>query len=90
MSIYEIGSQKIVTLSELGGKEIVNLNNGGRLGVIADSDLLIDEKTGKIHSLLVPDNRSQFKLFGEKKEIDIPWNTIRKIGNDMIIIELDY
>lgn len=90
MAIYEIGNKRIVTLRELGGKEIVNLNDGGRLGIIADSDLLIDEKTGEINSLLVPDNKSQFKLFAEKKEIEIPWSTIRKIGNDMIIIELDY
>ncbi|WP_416197990.1 MAG: Sporulation protein, YlmC/YmxH family [Sporanaerobacter sp.] len=76
-------------LSELGGKEIVNLNNGERLGIIADSDITIDEKTGKIISLLVPDPKVQFKLFGEKEEIEIPWNSIRKIGNDMIIVEFE-
>ncbi|MTI48048.1 YlmC/YmxH family sporulation protein [Sporosalibacterium faouarense] len=76
-------------LSKLGGKEIVNLNDGGRLGVIADSDLIIDEKTGRILALLVPDRRSQFKFFGDKYEIEIPWDSIRKIGNDMLIIELD-
>lgn len=76
-------------LSQLGGKEIVNLNDGGRLGVIADSDLIIDEESGKILALLVPDRRTQFKLFGDRYEIEIPWDSIRKIGNDMIIIELD-
>lgn len=77
-------------LSRLGGKEIVNLNDGGRLGIIADSDLVIDEKTGKILSLLVPDRRSQFKFFGDKYEVEIPWNAIKKIGNDMIIIEIEW
>lgn len=76
-------------LNELGGKEIVNLNDGGRLGIIADSDIVFNESTGKIISLLIPDRRIQFKLFGEKEEINIPWESIRKIGNDMIIIELD-
>lgn len=78
-------------LSELGGKEIVNLNDGGRLGIIADSDLIIDEKTGKILALLVPDRRSQIKIFSfnDRNGIEIPWSSIRKIGNDMIIIELD-
>lgn len=76
-------------LNKLGGKEIVNLNDGGRLGIIADSDLVIDEKTGKILALLVPDISSQFKLFSDRNEIEIPWESIRKIGNDMIIIELD-
>lgn len=77
-------------LSELGGKEIVNLNNGERLGVIADSDIIVEEKTGKIISLLIPERRFQLKLFGNNQEIEIPWDSIRKIGQDMIIIEVDY
>lgn len=78
-------------LLELGQKEIVNLNNGGRLGLIADSDFLIDEETGKIISLLVPEKRLGFRLLGlESNGTEIPWNTIRKIGYDMIIIELDW
>lgn len=76
-------------LSELGGKEIVNLNNGERLGIIADSDILVDEKTGKIITLLVPERKIQFRFFGESEGIEIPWQAIRKIGNDMIIVELD-
>ena len=76
-------------LSKLSGKEIVNLNDGERLGVLGDSDIVIDDKTGKIISLLVPDKKIQFKFFGDREEIEIPWNCIRKIGNDMIIIEID-
>ncbi len=77
-------------LMELGNKEIVNLNNGERLGLIADSDLIIDEETGEIISLLVPTKKIGMRLLGlESQGIEIPWNTIRKIGYDMIIIELD-
>lgn len=76
-------------LSELGGKEIVNLNNGGRLGIIADTDIIVDEKNGNILSLLIPERKFQFKLFGNIQEIEIPWDSIRKIGQDMIIIELE-
>ena len=77
-------------LSELGEKEVVNLNSGGRLGILADSDLIIDEESGKIISLVVPDRRFSLKLFGvEKNSMEIPWNDIRKIGYDMIIVELD-
>lgn len=75
-------------LSELGGKEIVNLNNGGRLGIINDSDLRIDKDTGKIISLLVPD-KNQFRLFSSKNEIEIMWQDIKKIGEDMMIVEVD-
>ncbi len=76
-------------LSELGGKEIVNLNDGGRLGFLAESELLINTKNGKIKAILVPDSKSQFSFFNDKNFLEIPWDSIRKIGNDMIIIELE-
>ncbi|WZL74897.1 YlmC/YmxH family sporulation protein [Clostridiaceae bacterium 35-E11] len=76
-------------LSKLGGKEIVNLSDGGRLGILAESELLIDERNGKIRAILVPNFKSQFSIFYDKNFIEIPWDCVRKIGNDMIIIELD-
>lgn len=75
-------------LSKLGGKEIVNLSNGERLGIINNSDLVIDTKSGKIVSFLVPE-KNQFKLFGDKQEMKIPWESIKKIGEDMMIIEFN-
>lgn len=74
---------------ELGGKEIVNLSDGCRLGMLAESDLLIDEKTGKIKALLVPDMKSPFSIFSDKDFVEIPWECVKKIGSDMIIIELE-
>ncbi|MEW9121878.1 MAG: YlmC/YmxH family sporulation protein [Thermotaleaceae bacterium] len=76
-------------LSKLGGKEIVNLNDGGRLGILAESDLLVDERNGKIRALLVPDFRNQFSIFSDKNYVEIPWDCVRKIGNDMIILEME-
>lgn len=76
-------------LSKLGGKEIVNLNDGGRLGILAESDLLVDERNGKIRALLVPDFRNQFSIFSDKNFVEIPWDCVRKIGNDMIILEME-
>lgn len=76
--------------SDLGIKEVVNLNNGERLGILSDSDLLIDEESGKILSLIVPDRRLIFKLFAsDKNPMEIPWESIKKIGHDMIIVEMD-
>lgn len=74
-------------LSQMGGKEIVNLNTGERLGIVAETDLVVDQKTGKIISLLIPDDRVQFSFFGEKDYVEVGWEDVRKIGNDMIIIE---
>ncbi len=74
-------------LSQIGGKEIVNLNTGERLGMVAEADLVIDQVTGNILRLLIPEERHQFLMFGERRFIEVPWKDVKKIGNDMIIIE---
>ncbi|WP_186577422.1 YlmC/YmxH family sporulation protein [Aquibacillus kalidii] len=71
---------------DLSGKEIVNVKSGSRLGVLGQTDLEINEKTGKIESFIVPN----YSWFGMKKEAStarIEWKDIKKIGEDMIIIE---
>lgn len=75
-------------LSEFGNKEIVNLNDGKRLGLVEDSDLVIDENTGKINSIIVYETSGS--IFRSKQNyIEIPWGSVKKIGNDMIIIEIE-
>ena len=74
-------------LSDLGEKEIVNLANGSRHGQLADAELLFDERQGKIKAILVPDYRGRIGFMGGKEFLQLPWNTIRKIGEDIIIFE---
>jgi YlmC/YmxH family sporulation protein len=77
-----------VRLSELSGKEIVDVNRAERLGVLGQTDLEINEKNGQIESLLIP----TLKWFGMKRhggEIRVEWNQIKKIGNDMLIIDME-
>lgn len=75
-------------LSKLYGKEIVTLPDCKRLGYLGDCDMLVDNETGKIISLIIPENKSLFSFLIEKKYLEIPWERIKKIGNDMIIIDL--
>lgn len=75
-------------LSELSGKEIVDAQKAERLGVLGQTDLEIDESNGQIEALLIP----SIKWFGFKRqggEVRVPWQHIKKIGNDMIIIEIE-
>ena len=72
-------------LSELGGKEIVDVNRAERLGVLGQTDLEFDE-SGQITALIIP----SVKWFGLKKsgqEIRVPWSDIKKVGADMVIID---
>jgi YlmC/YmxH family sporulation protein len=78
----------IMRLSELGGKEIVEINRAERLGVLGQTDLEINESNGQIESLIIP----QMKWFGMKKhggEIRVGWDKIVKIGTDMIILDME-
>jgi YlmC/YmxH family sporulation protein len=74
-------------LSELSGKEIVDVKRAERLGVLGQTDLEINEQTGQIQALLIP----SLKWFGLRKqgdEIRVPWRHIKKVGTDMIIIDI--
>ncbi len=75
-------------LSELMGKEIVNIYNGARLGTIGDSDLVVDGQTGNIDSIILPGKIGILNLLKEKGYMEIPWKSVRKIGDEFIIVEL--
>jgi len=48
---------------------------------------MIDGETGRIKSLIVPENKGTLSFFIDRRYIEIPWERIKKIGNDMIIID---
>lgn len=74
---------------EISGKEIVNVVHGSRLGILGQTDLEINEKTGQIEAFIIP-NYKWFGLIKEGEETKIRWSAIKKIGEDMIIVETDY
>lgn len=74
-------------LSELSGKEIVDLNRAERLGVLGQTDFEINTTTGQIEALIIPTG----KWFGMKRngsELRVPWKQVRTIGTDMIILDI--
>jgi YlmC/YmxH family sporulation protein len=76
-------------LSELAGKEIINISDGVRLGAVGDSDLVIDPETGKIESIVLPKRVNFLSFWLEPKKLVVPWRTVKKIGCEVIIVELD-
>lgn len=75
-------------LSEIGDKEIIDIRTGNRHGQLWDAEMLFDEKTGAIQSLLVPDFMGTSR-FGRKysEMLLLPWISILKIGGDVIVFE---
>ncbi len=73
-----------ISYNELRCKEVVNLQNGARMGKIID---MIIESNGKdVLGLVVPGVR---KLFKSSEDIFIPWNNISKIGEDVILVSIN-
>lgn len=74
-------------LSEIGYREIINLTTGSRHGQLSSAELLLDESSGKINAILVPTIQPRFSFSGNKDLIQLPWSSIVKIGDDIIIFE---
>ncbi|MBU8790170.1 YlmC/YmxH family sporulation protein [Oceanobacillus caeni] len=74
----------MVTLTELQLKEVILMEDGRRLGNIAD--LEINPNTGKIEAIIlfVKDKKGNF--FSKSDELIIAWNQIVRIGSDVILV----
>lgn len=70
-------------LSDLQSKDIVSVIDGKRIGNIIDVSL---DEQGKMVSLIV--SRTKFFHFFNNNEIEVKWNQISKIGEDVILIDL--
>lgn len=67
-------------------KEVINIKDAKRLGYV--QDVTADFKTGTITSIIVPGHTSFFNIFSTGNEITIPWNNIKAIGDDLILVEI--
>lgn len=75
---------RFVTFRE---KEVINCVDGKILGCVCD--LIIDEICGSIMAIVVPGS-FRWNIFAKgERNIVIPWKKIKKIGKDVIIVELD-
>ncbi len=71
--------------SELRTKEVIHIADGERLGFV--SDIEIDATTGKIISISVPGSYRAFGFLGKEPDRVINWNNIKKIGDDLVMID---
>ncbi|MTI81392.1 MAG: YlmC/YmxH family sporulation protein [Firmicutes bacterium] len=77
----------MVKISELRTREIINVVDGRRLGVIKDID--IDMEQGKISALILPGTGRVLGFLGREEEFIVPWDKIVKIGMDVILVEVN-
>ena len=68
-------------------KEVINIRDGCRFGYVCDLD--IDVVKGKIAAIIVPGPARLFGVFGREQEFHIPWDAIRQMGEDLILVDVE-
>ncbi|MBE3583720.1 MAG: YlmC/YmxH family sporulation protein [Limnochordaceae bacterium] len=78
-------------LSELAGKEIVAVDEGARVGVVADVEVVIETETGRVEALVSPGPSGVSRWaswLGASRSAPflVPWAAVEKIGPDLVVI----
>lgn len=67
-------------------KEVINIVDGRRLGFVQDVNANLE--TGTITSIIVPGSTRLISFFSSSNDIVIPWENIKCIGDDIILVEI--
>lgn len=70
---------------ELRRREVINGSDGSRLGHIID--LIFSVESGKIRGVILPYGKRG--IFQKSQDLFIPWTCIQKIGEDVILVEIN-
>ncbi len=72
-------------LSDMQKKDIIFLGTGKKIGRIIDAEVEIS--TGKIISFLIEKKNIKY-IFNNESYLNIKFNQIKKIGEDVILIDV--
>ena len=67
-------------------KEVISLSDGKILGFVVD--VQADFNSGEINAIIVAKTGKLFSGIKKKNNVTIPWNKIKKIGEDVILVDL--
>ena len=70
--------EELMRVCELREKEVINV-----------CDVDFDVKTGRICSLIIPGPCKVFGILGRDHEYIIPYECVKRIGTDVILVEVD-
>ena len=73
-------------VTQMRSKEVINVNDGMRLGFIYDMEF--STETGRVTGIVIPGRSKAFGLLGREDDYIIPWESIKRIGDDIIIVDV--
>lgn len=71
-------------VSDLQAKDMVSVISGKKLGKIVDIEL---ESDGRVKYFVI-EEKHFFRIFGSGGEINVSMEQIKKIGEDVILVEI--
>ena len=77
---------RCMRLSELQNKEVINTCDCKRLGYVAD--LIMDDCGCHVEAIIIPKSGKFCGFFGDGSEYIIPCKCIKRIGPDVILVEI--
>lgn len=72
-------------VAELRYKEIIDIGDGTRYGYVGDVE--VNTQSGQVQALVVYGRLRLFGLFGREEDIVFPWSSVRRFGEDIILVE---
>lgn len=74
-----------ISLGRLRLKEVIGIGDGSRFGYVGDLELDLD--SGQVKALVIPGRLRLFGLLGREEDMLIPWDSIRRFGEDTILVD---
>ena len=74
----------MIKVSDTKMKEVINIENGERLGYIHDFEVDLDK--GRITGIVMSSNPKGLNFFSKQNDIIIDWDEIEMIGTDIILV----
>ena len=75
-----------IRMTDLHCKEVICLADGKRLGFVSDVEVEIPD--GKVLAIVVPGPCRFLGIAGRSDDFVIPWNCIKRIGPDIILVDI--
>ncbi|MGL5634886.1 MAG: YlmC/YmxH family sporulation protein [Sarcina sp.] len=76
--------ERLFSLKDLKNLEVIDINEGRKLGYIIDVKLDCDDC--KVLSIIIPVEKSSW--FGKQEVIEINWEDVLKVGVECILVNL--
>lgn len=72
-------------MGQLRLKEVISIGDGSRFGYVGDLEVELD--SGQVRALVIPGRLRLFGLLGREADVVIPWESVRRFGEDTILVD---